>query len=74
MILVFLKYSGTPLIRAVWDQEVPVSLKLPVTSKATPNYRIGPYLVTYCNCRLGNLKIRCNNSLRLACLQLHYDF
>ena len=27
-------YSGTPLIRAVWDQELPISLKLPITLKA----------------------------------------
>ena len=34
VIIVISMYSGTPLIWAVWDQEVPVSLKLPITLKA----------------------------------------
>ena len=31
-------YSGTSLIRAVWDQGVPVTLKLPVTLNLFVNY------------------------------------
>ena len=31
-------YSGTSVIRAVWDQGVPVTLKLPVTLNLFMNY------------------------------------
>ena len=34
VVIIISMYSGTPLIWAVWGQEAPISLKLPVTSKA----------------------------------------